>query len=53
MTTTPDFRSEAFLREHIAQTMAFYHPHAIDPAGGFFITTRTTARSTIAATVTW
>jgi mannose/cellobiose epimerase-like protein (N-acyl-D-glucosamine 2-epimerase family) len=34
--TTPDFRSEAFLRAHIAQTMAFYHPHAIDPAGGFF-----------------
>jgi len=32
----PDFRSEAFLRSHIAQTMAFYHPHAIDPAGGFF-----------------
>ena len=34
--TSPDFRSEAFLREHIAHTMAFYHPHAIDPAGGFF-----------------
>ncbi|HEY2622454.1 MAG TPA: AGE family epimerase/isomerase, partial [Dyella sp.] len=34
--TTPDFRSEAFLRAHIAQTMAFYHPRAIDPAGGFF-----------------
>lgn len=33
---SPDFRSEAFLREHIAQTMAFYHPRAIDPAGGFF-----------------
>lgn len=33
---TPDFRSAAFLREHIAQTMAFYHPRAIDPAGGFF-----------------
>lgn len=33
---SPDFRSEAFLREHIAHTMAFYHPHAIDPAGGFF-----------------
>ena len=32
----PDFRSETFLREHIAQTMAFYHPRAIDPAGGFF-----------------
>ncbi|MEO9216582.1 MAG: AGE family epimerase/isomerase, partial [Rhodanobacter sp.] len=31
-----DFRSADFLREHIAQTMAFYHPHAIDPAGGFF-----------------
>jgi len=38
MTTpaAPDFRSEAFLRTHIAQTMAFYHPHAIDPEGGFF-----------------
>ncbi|WP_266168425.1 AGE family epimerase/isomerase [Dyella subtropica] len=34
--TPPDFRSETFLRGHIAQTMAFYHPHAIDPAGGFF-----------------
>jgi mannose/cellobiose epimerase-like protein (N-acyl-D-glucosamine 2-epimerase family) len=33
---TPDFRSEAFLRAHIADTMAFYHPRAIDPAGGFF-----------------
>jgi len=33
---SPDFRSESFLREHIAHTMAFYHPHAIDPAGGFF-----------------
>jgi mannose/cellobiose epimerase-like protein (N-acyl-D-glucosamine 2-epimerase family) len=32
----PDFRSATFLRNHIAQTMAFYHPHAIDPAGGFF-----------------
>jgi mannose/cellobiose epimerase-like protein (N-acyl-D-glucosamine 2-epimerase family) len=36
MTTLPDFRSESFLREHIARTMAFYHPRAIDPAGGFF-----------------
>ena len=32
----PDVRSEAFLREHIAQTMAFYDVHAHDPAGGFF-----------------
>jgi len=32
----PDFHSTSFLRQHIAQTMAFYHPRAIDPAGGFF-----------------
>jgi mannose/cellobiose epimerase-like protein (N-acyl-D-glucosamine 2-epimerase family) len=32
----PDFRSEAFLRAHIASIMAFYHPRAIDPRGGFF-----------------
>jgi mannose/cellobiose epimerase-like protein (N-acyl-D-glucosamine 2-epimerase family) len=32
----PDFRGEAFLRAHIATTMAFYHPRAIDPRGGFF-----------------
>lgn len=31
-----DFRSEAFLRDHIRRTMAFYHPRCIDPAGGFF-----------------
>ena len=34
--TTPDFRSPDFLRAHVARTMAFYHPHCIDPAGGFF-----------------
>ncbi|PWK92046.1 AGE family epimerase/isomerase [Fulvimonas soli] len=32
----PDFRSADFLRAHIAQTLAFYQPHALDPAGGFF-----------------
>jgi mannose/cellobiose epimerase-like protein (N-acyl-D-glucosamine 2-epimerase family) len=32
----PDFRSQAFLRAHIASIMAFYHPRAIDPQGGFF-----------------
>jgi mannose/cellobiose epimerase-like protein (N-acyl-D-glucosamine 2-epimerase family) len=32
----PDFRDPAFLRAHIAGTMAFYHPRAIDPRGGFF-----------------
>jgi mannose/cellobiose epimerase-like protein (N-acyl-D-glucosamine 2-epimerase family) len=31
-----DFRSEAFLRGHIASIMAFYHPRCIDPHGGFF-----------------
>ena len=36
MNMPPDFRSESFLRAHIAQTMAFYHPRCIDPAGGFF-----------------
>ena len=38
MTTldSPNFRSEAFLLAHIRKTMAFYHPHCIDPAGGFF-----------------
>lgn len=36
MSELPDFRSLVFLREHIAHTMAFYHPRAIDPAGGFF-----------------
>ncbi|HET7307206.1 MAG TPA: AGE family epimerase/isomerase [Gammaproteobacteria bacterium] len=36
MNAMPDFRSPQFLRDHIAQTMHFYHPRAIDPAGGFF-----------------
>jgi mannose/cellobiose epimerase-like protein (N-acyl-D-glucosamine 2-epimerase family) len=32
----PDFRSRGFLLDHIRHTMAFYHPRAIDPRGGFF-----------------
>ncbi len=36
MNALPDFRDPSFLRGHIAHTMAFYHPRAIDPAGGFF-----------------
>jgi mannose/cellobiose epimerase-like protein (N-acyl-D-glucosamine 2-epimerase family) len=32
----PDFHSRAFLLRHAADTMAFYHPRCIDPAGGFF-----------------
>lgn len=36
MSALPDFRSPEFLRRHIADTMAFYHPRAIDAQGGFF-----------------
>jgi mannose/cellobiose epimerase-like protein (N-acyl-D-glucosamine 2-epimerase family) len=32
----PDFRSRRFLLDHIEHTMAFYHPRAIDPRGGFY-----------------
>lgn len=32
----PDFRSPAFLLDHVRATMAFYHPRCIDPAGGFY-----------------
>jgi mannose/cellobiose epimerase-like protein (N-acyl-D-glucosamine 2-epimerase family) len=32
----PDFSDPAVLRAHVADTMDFYHPRAIDPAGGFF-----------------
>jgi mannose/cellobiose epimerase-like protein (N-acyl-D-glucosamine 2-epimerase family) len=32
----PDFRAPKFLLDHIEHTMAFYHPRAIDPGGGFF-----------------
>jgi len=36
MTSLPNFRSAPTLTEHIQKTMAFYHPHCIDPSGGFF-----------------
>jgi mannose/cellobiose epimerase-like protein (N-acyl-D-glucosamine 2-epimerase family) len=32
----PEFRSRRFLLDHIERTMAFYHPRAIDPHGGFY-----------------
>jgi mannose/cellobiose epimerase-like protein (N-acyl-D-glucosamine 2-epimerase family) len=32
----PDFRSRRFLLDHVRHTMAFYHPRAIDPQGGYF-----------------
>lgn len=35
-TPPPDFADPRVLRAHVADTMAFYHPRAIDPAGGFF-----------------
>ncbi|MGH8112900.1 MAG: AGE family epimerase/isomerase, partial [Rhodanobacteraceae bacterium] len=36
MSDFPDFRSPDFLKQHIQRTMAFYHPHCLDPAGGCF-----------------
>ena len=33
---TPDFRSPAFLRAHIADTMAFYEGRCVDPSGGLY-----------------
>ncbi len=39
MTNTPalpNFRLRASLREHIAHTMQFYFPRAVDPSGGFY-----------------
>jgi len=33
---TPDFRSSAFLRQHIAWIMDFYADRAIDPSGGMY-----------------
>ena len=35
-TPLPDFRSPAFLRAHIEDTLSFYLPRAIDPNGGLF-----------------
>lgn len=32
----PSFSDPAFLRAHVAQTLAFYRPNVFDPAGGFF-----------------
>lgn len=32
----PNFRSRAFLLDHLQKTMDFYHPTGLDPKGGFF-----------------
>jgi mannose/cellobiose epimerase-like protein (N-acyl-D-glucosamine 2-epimerase family) len=34
--TEINFRSREFLLEHIERSMKFFHPHCIDPDGGFF-----------------
>ncbi|HPQ96667.1 MAG TPA: AGE family epimerase/isomerase [Thiolinea sp.] len=36
MDKIPDFFSPDFLHNHIRSILAFYQPHACDPAGGFF-----------------
>lgn len=36
MTQVEHFKSISFLRSHIQETLSFYHPRCIDPAGGFF-----------------
>ena len=36
MTTLPNFRDPAVLLDHAQHTMRFYHPRAIDPAGGMY-----------------
>ena len=36
MTTFPNFRSPDVLLDHARHTMRFYHPRAIDPAGGMY-----------------
>ncbi|WP_133010561.1 AGE family epimerase/isomerase [Marinomonas flavescens] len=36
MSYLPDFRSTAFLDQHIKSTMDFYHPNCIDQNGGFY-----------------
>ena len=35
-TPLPDFRSPAFLRAHIEDTLSFYLPRALDASGGLF-----------------
>ena len=32
----PDFRQRQPILDHVRHTLAFYHPRAIDPSGGFY-----------------
>jgi mannose/cellobiose epimerase-like protein (N-acyl-D-glucosamine 2-epimerase family) len=34
--TPPDFHRRAAILQHVRHTLAFYHPRAVDPSGGFF-----------------
>lgn len=34
--TAPDFHSRKAILDHVRHTLAFYHPRAIDPTGGFY-----------------
>ena len=34
--TVPNFRDPEFLRDHIRETLGFYHPGCIDREGGGF-----------------
>lgn len=36
MTILPNFCNPTVLLEHARHTLGFYHPRAIDPAGGLF-----------------
>jgi mannose/cellobiose epimerase-like protein (N-acyl-D-glucosamine 2-epimerase family) len=36
MNIPPDFRSPAFLLDHVRHTLAFYDGRSLDPSGGFF-----------------
>ena len=36
MTNLPNFRNPDVLLDHVRHTMRFYHPRAIDPAGGLY-----------------
>jgi len=33
---TPSFRDSSVLRNHVQDTIDFYHPRCIDPSGGFY-----------------
>lgn len=52
-TPVPDFRSANFLRTHISDTMAFYHPVVSIRPGAFSTIFATMAVSITLVIVTW